>query len=100
MKKFIYIEWEDVIQFSRTGWKDQEDATKETKEESFIVQQVGWIVNQDENYIVLANLIKQDKEREQKREQDKEAKIYFQNLLKSLRRSSGLKKLSLYQKRE
>lgn len=50
--KLVYIEWIDAI--SNSSWFTQEDATQWAKEDDYTVAQVGWILEENKKYLVLA----------------------------------------------
>ena len=49
----VYIEWEDAI--SNSGWFDQEEFDDWKNNKGFIVHEVGWIIEENKTYIVLAS---------------------------------------------
>lgn len=50
--RLIYIEWGDAI--SNTGWMDKEDAIKWGEEEHWLVKNIGWLLKETKDYILLA----------------------------------------------
>lgn len=51
-KKLIYIEWGDAI--SNTGWMPLDEALKWGKDEHWLVKNVGWLLKETKDYILLA----------------------------------------------
>lgn len=50
--KLIYIEWGDAI--SNTGWMSKEEAIQWGKEQLWIVKNVGWVLDETKDYLLLA----------------------------------------------
>ena len=53
MKKLVYIEWADAITPTE-GWKTEDETLRWAKEEDYWVSQVGWILEENKKYILLA----------------------------------------------
>lgn len=52
-EKLIYIEWEDAV--ASSAWKDREEVTKWGKEAIATVCDVGWVMEENDKYLVLAS---------------------------------------------
>jgi len=52
VKPLIYIEWGDAI--SNTGWVSEDDAVAWADSEDWIVKNIGWVVKETKDYILLA----------------------------------------------
>jgi hypothetical protein len=50
--KLIYCEWEDITS-TDSGWRTGEDAIEWSDSVKSIVRQTGFLIDQDENYLVL-----------------------------------------------
>lgn len=48
----IYIEWGDAI--SNTGWMSVEEAKRWGKEQHWLVKNIGWLLKETKDYILLA----------------------------------------------
>lgn len=51
-RKLIYCTWEDICS-TDSSWRSTEDALEWSDAAQSIVRQVGFLVDQDENYLVL-----------------------------------------------
>ncbi|MFA6469033.1 MAG: hypothetical protein WCW35_09050 [Bacteroidota bacterium] len=71
MKKpqLFYIEWTDALTFSEE-WLTKEDVCKKYKNEDWLIKQVGYILNETRDYILVAS-----KYNPQENNQDKFAEI-------------------------
>ena len=52
-KKLVYIEWGDAI--SNTGWMSEKEAIEWADSSDWIVKNVGWILKENKDYILLAS---------------------------------------------
>lgn len=50
--KLIYIEWCDAI--SNTGWMSLDEVLKWGNDEAWIVKNVGWLLKETREYLLLA----------------------------------------------
>ena len=50
--KLVYLEWGDAI--SNTGWMSKEDALEWGEEQHWLVKNVGWLLKETKDYILLA----------------------------------------------
>lgn len=50
-KKLIYFEWCDAV--SRDGWISKENALIWSKNTEWVVQQIGWILEENKEYITI-----------------------------------------------
>lgn len=48
----VYLEWGDAI--SNTGWMSENEAKEWAKEDHWVVKNVGWILEETKEYILLA----------------------------------------------
>ena len=51
--KLIYIEWGDAI--AHSGWRSLDDAIKWSREHNYFVEQVGWVIEENDKYICIAS---------------------------------------------
>lgn len=54
--KLYYIEWMDAMAYLAT-WGDKEEITDWARSNEGLVKQVGWIIEENDNYILLASRI-------------------------------------------
>ena len=54
--KLYYIEWMDAMAYLPT-WGDREEITEWANSNEGLVKQVGWIIEENENYILLSSRI-------------------------------------------
>ena len=50
--RIVYIEWDDIVQ-GDTGWRTPEDALDWAGSEPSIVNQIGFLLDKDEDYVTL-----------------------------------------------
>ena len=55
MKKLIYIQWADATSPNEFSWFTEESAIRWAKEDNFWIEQVGWILEENEKYLLLAS---------------------------------------------
>ncbi len=53
--KLVQIGWADAIS-NEDGWHNIEDAVKWAEDDNWIVHQVGWIIKETKDYILIANI--------------------------------------------
>lgn len=51
--KLIYIEWCDAITYT-DGWIDRESVIEWAKNDDWIIRQAGFLIEENEKYIILA----------------------------------------------
>ena len=60
--KLIYLKWKDAC--SNSGWFTKEEALKWAKDSIWVVEQVGWLLEENKEYIILIG--RQDGDRDEK----------------------------------
>ena len=50
--QLVFIEWMDAIE-NLSGWHTEEEALEWADEDDWIVHQVGWIMKETEDYVLL-----------------------------------------------
>ena len=54
--KFYYVEWADAIEHL-DGWQELDEAKEWAMADNWIVKQTGWLLDETEDYILLAGRI-------------------------------------------
>lgn len=52
--KLVYIEWADAVS-PVEGWKTKTEVLEWSKEESYWVGQVGWVLEENDKYIIISS---------------------------------------------
>jgi len=55
MEKLIYIEWADATSPAENTWRDEYEAKQWAKDDDYWIKQVGWILEENNKYILLAS---------------------------------------------
>lgn len=61
--KIIYLEWADA--HTNAGWLSKEDAKLWAERDEWIIQEVGWLVEETDKYICFATAKKPENEYDQ-----------------------------------
>lgn len=54
MSRLVYLQWIDTTVHPDT-WVDEEDALKWAEKDIFMVEDVGWVIKETEDYILIAS---------------------------------------------
>ena len=52
--KLIYLQWADATSPAENHWREIEEAKQWAKEDDYWIEQVGWVLEENEKYILLA----------------------------------------------
>ena len=53
-KKLVYVEWADATHPEDSSWYTEEELKNWAKEDSYWVSQVGWIIEENKEYLLMA----------------------------------------------